>query len=341
VKAPVIPQRVNDAARSRLAFAAILIVSINVIGAIGIRWFEGFSWLDSFYTAVQTVTTVGYGDQAPTTSGGRVFAIVLMVSGAGTVLYALSALAQAVVQSEMVGGLGRRRRFKEMQKLNDHYIVCGAGRVGRRMIQNLQQQGLPHVIIENQESRIAEIATSPLSFIVTGDATSETQLIQAGVKKAKGLASCLPDDASNVYVVLTARGLNPSLHIVARAVEEQAEATLVRAGASRVVAPTIIGSQSMARALLKPAVADFMDSIVAETMDLVFEEIAIGSSGERVGKPIKDVPDLNDSSVILVAIRSASGELEFQPKKERLIRENDLLLVIGKAESVQRLTGNK
>ncbi len=269
-------QTLNAVARRRLVFVVFLVVLMILIGALGFRTFEGFSWLDSFYTSVQTVTTVGYGDLTPVTAAGRAFAIVLMISGAGTVLYALSVLAQAVVQSEMVEAFNRRRRIKEMDKLEGHYIVCGAGRVGRRIIRNLQQQGLQHVIIESSESRMGEIDTSPLSFLSIGDATSEAQLIQAGVKRARGLASCLPDDAANVYVVLTARGLNPDLHIVARAVEEQAEPTLIRAGASRVVAPTIIGSQSMARALLKPAVADFMDSIVAETMDLVFEEIAIG-----------------------------------------------------------------
>lgn len=336
--APTSLQNMNLVARRRLIFVVFLVVLINVIGSIGFRFFEGFTWLDSIYTSVQTVTTVGYGDLTPVTQAGRGFAIALMICGAGTVLYALSVIAQAVIQSEMVNAFSQRRRIKEMEKLDGHFIVCGAGRVGRRIIRNLQQQSLPHVIIESSESRMEEIEPSPFSFPSVGDATSEAQLMKAGVKRARGLASCLPDDAANVYVVLTARGLNPDLHIVARAVEEQAEPTLIRAGASRVVAPTIIGSQSMARALLKPAVADFMDSIVAETMDLVFEEIAIGPSYPFAGRPIREIPLLNDASVILVAIRTENGTLEFQPKKERIVHENDLLLVIGNAETVQRLT---
>ena len=329
----------NGIARRKLLFAAFLVVVMIVIGAVGFRVFEDFGWLDSLYTAAQTVTTVGYGDLTPVTKGGRIFAIVLMLTGAGTVLYALSVLAQAVIQSEMVEAFSRRRRVKEMEKLEGHYIVCGAGRVGRRIIRNLQDQGLPHVVIESSETKMGEI-DSPLSFLMIGDATSEENLIDAGVKRARGLASCLPDDAANVYVVLTARGLNPNLHIVARAVEEQAEATLIRAGASRVVAPTIIGSQSMARALLKPAVADFMDSIVAETMDLVFEEIAIGPGSFLIGKAVKDASLAEGANVIVVAIRSKGGELEFQPKSDRTILEGDLLIVIGKAESVQRLMHN-
>ena len=329
----------NGIARRKLLFAAFLVVVMIVIGAVGFRVFEDFGWLDSLYTAAQTVTTVGYGDLTPVTKAGRIFAIVLMLTGAGTVLYALSVLVQAVIQSEMVEAFSRRRRVKEMEKLEGHYIVCGAGRVGRRIIRNLQDQGLAHVVIESSETKMGEI-DSPLSFLMIGDATSEENLIDAGVKRARGLASCLPDDAANVYVVLTARGLNPNLHIVARAVEEQAEATLIRAGASRVVAPTIIGSQSMARALLKPAVADFMDSIVAETMDLVFEEIAIAPGSSFIGKAVKDASLAEGANVIVVAIRSKGGELEFQPKNDRAILEGDLLIVIGKAESVQRLMHN-
>lgn len=322
--------------RRRLAFALIIAGSIIVAGAVGFRLLEGFSWLDSFYTSVQTVTTVGFGDLTPISRGGRLFAIVLMITGAGTVLYSLSVLAQAVIQSEMVQSLDRRRKLKEMENLEGHYIVCGAGRVGRRILRNLERQQLPHVVIERDETKLIDIDQNVTNVII-GDATSEEDLTKAGVTRAGGLASCLPDDAANVYVVLTARGLNPDLHIVARAVEEQAEPTLIRAGASRVVAPTIIGSQSMARALLKPAIADFMDSIVAESLDLVFDEVAIGTRSSYVDKLLKETDIMRELSLIVVAMRRKDGELSFQPNGDTLIQEGDLLIVIGKAESVQRL----
>lgn len=322
--------------RRKLAFAILIVASIIVAGAAGFRYFEGFSWLDSFYTSVQTVTTVGFGDLTPASPGGRLFAIFLMITGAGTVLYSLSVLAQAVIQSEMVQSLDRRRKLKEMEKLEGHFIVCGAGRVGRRILRNLEKQQLPHVVIEQDETKLRDLDPEVANVII-GDATSEETLTKAGVKRARGLASCLPDDAANVYVVLTARGINPDLHIVARAVEEQAEPTLIRAGASRVVAPTIIGSQSMARALLKPAIADFMDSIVAESLDLAFDEVAIGSRSSYVGKFLKDSEITRELSLIVVAIRRKDGELEYQPNGDTLIQEGDLLIVIGKAESVQRM----
>ncbi len=322
--------------RRRLIFASIIVIAMIVLGAVGFRYFEQFTWIESIYTSTQTVTTVGYGDFAPRTTAGRLFAIVLMLTGVGTVLYALTVLAQSVVQSEIVELFDQRRKIKEMGKLEGHFIVCGAGRVGRRIIRNLQHQKLPHVIIEADEKKLSELERDGSHFIV-GDATSEENLIEAGVKNARGLATCLADDAANVYVVLTARGLNRDLHIVARAVEEQAEPTLIRAGASRVVAPTIIGGQSMARALLKPAIADFMESIVAETLDLVFEEIAIDAASPYAGKYLKDTNLSSELSVIIVAIRGKDGELAFQPKGDTFISDGDLLIVIGKAESVQHL----
>ncbi len=326
----------DNMTRRRLVQTLVIVAFMIVVGAIGFHQFEGLSWLDSFYTSTQTVTTVGYGDVTPQTSTGRFFAIILMLTGVGTVLYALTVLAQSVIQSGILEAIGQRRRSKEMQNLKGHYIVCGAGRVGRRIIRNLQLQKLDHVIIETDEKKLVDLELDR-SRTVVGDATNEEILIRAGVKTAHGLASCLPDDAANVYVVLTARGLNEGLHIVARAVEEQAEPTLIRAGANRVVAPTIIGSQSMARALLKPAIADFMDSITAESLDLVFEEVAIGSGSPYAGRALRDTDLLSNLRLIVVAIRRKDGELSFQPHADTMINEGDLLILIGNAESVQRL----
>ena len=307
-----------------------------IFGTICFRFLEGWTWLESIYMSTETVTTVGYGDFPPKTDGGRIFAIFFMLLGGGTVLFAITTLIQSVIQSEIIEALDFRRKAKEMDKLQNHYIVCGAGRVGRRIIRNLQKEKLPFVVIERDEKKVAEFEEENLPILLV-DATLEENLIQAGVKRAKGLASCLPDDAANVYVVLTARGLNENMHIVARAVEEQAEPKLLRAGANRVVAPTIIGGLSMARALLKPAIADFMDSIVAETLDLVFEEIAIDSHSAYIGKKLRETNFSKELSLIVIAIRSKSGELYFHPTGESVIEEGDMLIVVGKADSVQKL----
>jgi len=322
--------------RRRLGFATLAILSMITFGSLGFHFLEKLSLLDSVYTATQTVTTVGYGDFTPRTRAGKVFAVFFMLSGVGTVLYALTVLAQAIIHSEIIETMDFRRKTREIDKLENHFIVCGAGRVGRRIIRNLQKQNLPFILIEKDEKKISEFEEDGAHILIE-DATLEENLLRAGVRRAKGLATCLADDADNVYVVLTARDLNENLHIVARAVEEQAEPKLIRAGANRVVAPTIIGSQSMARALLKPAIADFMDSIVAETLDLVFEEIAIKNASPYVDKQLRETNISSQLNLLIVAIRRKGGEMIFQPSADELIREGDLLIVIGKAEAMQKL----
>lgn len=323
--------------RRRLEYASLAILGTIIVGATGFYIFEDLSFVESFYIATQTVTTVGYGDLPPKSVQGRIFTIFFMLLGGGTVLYALTALAQAVIQAEIFEALGINQKKREMDKLRDHYIVCGAGRVGRRIIRNLQKQNLPFVIIERDANRTAEFEDDAIVHVLNADATLEENLIQAGVKRAKGLAACLPDDAANVYVVLTARDLSKTLHIVARAVEEQAEPKLVRAGANRVVAPTIIGSQSMARALLKPTIADFMDSIVAETFDLVFEEITVRKHSGYVDKELRETNISTELNLLIVAIRRRSGEMILQPHASEKICEGDMLIAIGRAEQMEKL----
>jgi voltage-gated potassium channel len=325
----------SKSTKRRLIYATLAIFFMISVGMTGFRYLENLSWLDSIYLATETITTVGYGDITPKTLAGKIFTIFFMLLGVGTGLYALTVLAQAIIQSEIIEALGLRQKNKEMDKIKDHYIVCGAGRVGRRIIRNLQKENLPFVIIEREQNRLVEFEENGES-IIHGDATLEENLFRAGVHRAKGLATCLADDAANVYVVLTARDMNRELHIVARAVEEQAEPKLIRAGANRVVAPTIIGSQSMARALLKPTIADFMDSIVAETFDLVFEEVAVKPDSDYVNKELKQTNISTDLNLLIVAIRRSSGDMILQPSAETRIHEGDLLIAIGRAEQMEK-----
>ncbi len=322
--------------RRRLVFAATAVAFMVTLGAVGIRLLENLTWIDSFYFAVETVTTVGYGNISPQTEIGKLFTTVYMLISVGIVLYGLTVLAQAVLQSEVIEAINLRKKGREMEKLKDHYIVCGAGRVGRRIVMALIKEKIEFVLIERDDKKVEQFADNGIHILIA-DATSEKTLIKAGVERAHGLATCLADDASNVYVVLTARGLSEDLHIVARAAEEQAEPKLIRAGANRVIAPTIIGGQGMARALLKPAIADFMDSIVAENLDLVFEEVAIRRNSSYVGVQLQDTNISSELNLLVVAIRRKSGEMIFQPSAETIINEGDLLIVIGNAEQMQKL----
>lgn len=323
--------------KRKLVYATLAITTTILIGTFGFHYLENLSFRESIYLSTATVTTVGYGDIVPKTPNGQAFTTVFMVAGVGTVLYALSVMAQAFIQSEVIGALGIRRRTKEMENLEDHYIVCGAGRVGKRIIVSLRKENTPFVVIERDEDKLANLEFSGKEFALVADATLDKNLRAAGVQKAKGLVTCLADDAANVYVVLTARNLNQNLHIVSRAVEEQAEPKLIQAGANRVVSPLIIGSMSMSRALLKPAIADFMETIVAEHLDLVFEEIIIGNRSPYVGKMLKDTNISNELNLLIVAIRQNDGLMTFNPLATTRILNGDLLIVVGNAENMQKL----
>jgi voltage-gated potassium channel len=322
--------------RARLVYSLAALLGVAVFGTVGFHFIEGWSLLDSLYMTVMTVTTVGYGPPEPLTNAGRGFAIVFMIVGVGTAGYLLSTAVQALVRSEILAAYGERRRQREMSKLRDHYIICGAGRVGRRIVHEMLKAGVSFVVIESNAVLAADLGL-PDTQVLVRDATLDETLVEAGIERAHGLAACLPDDADNLYVVLTARTLNPKLHIVARAVEELAEPKLVRAGANRVIAPTIIGSHRMAQALLKPAVADFVDSIIAEDLDLAFEQVEIAHGSPLAGRKLKDTTIRSALDIVVAAIRRAGGEMIFNPSGDTQILEGDMLIGIGRAESLAEL----
>jgi voltage-gated potassium channel len=319
--------------RASLAYSLAALAGVAALGTIGFTLIEGWSLLDSLYMTVMTVTTVGYGPPLPLSPAGRNFAIFFMVLGVGTAGYLLSTAVQSLVRSEILAAYGERRRQREMSKLRDHYIICGAGRVGRRIVREMRRAGVSFVVVESNALLAAELGL-PDTQVLIRDATLDETLIEAGVERAQGLAACLPDDAANLYVVLTARNLNARLRIVARAVEESAEPKLVRAGANRVIAPTIIGSHRMAQALLKPAVADFMDSITAETLDLAFEQVEVAQGSPLERRKLKDTTIRSELDIVVAAIRRAGGEMIFNPSGDTQIRAGDLLIGIGRAESL-------
>lgn len=334
---PQRPPRLLSRVRFRVRYALIALIVVIALGTLGFCVIEGWSLIDSLFMTVTTVTTVGYGEVHPLSQSGRIFAIILMLVGVGTVAYALSSTVQSIVQWEVISAVGERRRVREMSKLQNHVIICGAGRVGSRIIRQMQREKCPFVAIEQDPAKAAALIAENKHVLVS-DATLEDSLRAAGVDRARALAACLPDDADNLYVVLTARDLNPGLHIVARAVEEQAEPKLIRAGANRVVSPTIIGSRRMAEALTRPAVADFMDSITAENLDLGFEEVELRPGSAYAGRELKNTNIRSELDVVIVAIRRRDGHMLFNPTGDAVMEAGDLLIAIGRAEALMELT---
>ena len=320
--------------RVRIRVVLLAVFAVIVLGTVVFHLLEGWSILDSLYVTAQTVTTVGFGDLTPRTPYGRAFAAIFMMMSVGVVLYALTTTVQTIVHSELFATYGRSRK---MSKLRDHFIICGAGRVGSHLIRALRAVDATFVVIETDSAKV-EALTDLNIPVLPRDATLEESLREAGVEHARGLATCLPDDADNVYVVLTARDLNPNIHIVARAAEEQAENKLIRAGANRVVAPTIIGGHRMAMALTKPAVGDFLDSITANHLELGFEQLEVDAVSSLVGRKLSETVIRSELNIVIVSIRRNDGEIIFNPGGETRIEGGDMLIAIGNAESLRRLS---
>jgi len=319
--------------RARVRIVLVAVLAVIAFGTVAFHLLEGWSILDSLYVTVQTLTTVGFGDLTPRTTLGRTFATLFMMAGVGVVLYALTSTVQTIVHSELFARYGHSRK---MSKLRNHFIICGAGRVGSHLIRSLRTVEDIFVVIESDQKR-AEALMDAGMIVLFRDATLEESLIEAGVEHARGLATCLPDDADNVYVVLTARDLNPGIHIVARAAAEQAESKLIRAGANRVVAPTIIGGHRMAMALTKPAVGDFLDSVTANHLELGFEQLEVDAVSSLVHRKLSETVIRSELNIVVVSIRRNNGEIIFNPSGETRIESGDMLIAIGNAESLARL----
>lgn len=319
--------------RARIRIVLMAVLAAIGLGTIVFHLLEGWSILDSLYVTAQTVTTVGFGDIAPRTAAGRAFATVFMIVGVGVVLYALTSTVQSIVHSELFARYGHSRK---MSKLRDHFIICGAGRVGSHLIRSLRAVDGIFLVIESDQRKCEALMDMDIPVLIR-DATLEESLLEAGVEHARGLASCLPDDADNVYVVLTARDLNPNIHIVARAAEEQAESKLIRAGANRVVAPTIIGGHRMAMALTKPAVGDFLDSVTANALELGFEQLEVDPVSSLVDRKLSESVIRSELNIVIVSIRRSNGEIIFNPSGETKIEGGDMLIAIGNEESLARL----
>ena len=320
--------------RARMRLILLAVLGVITLGTVVFHLLEGWSILDSLYVTAQTLTTVGFGDLAPATKAGRLFAIVFMLAGVGVVLYALTTTVQSIVHSELFSTYGRSRKMSNMR---DHFIICGAGRVGSHLVRNLTSTNETFLVIETDSAKVEALSDLGIP-VLARDATLEESLREAGVEYARGLAACLPDDADNVYVVLTARDLNPDIHIVARAAEEQAESKLIRAGANRVVAPTIIGGHRMAMALTKPAVGDFIDSVTANDLELGFEQLEVEHVSSLVGRKLSETVIRSELNIVIVSIRRSDGKVLFNPSGEARIQGGDMLIAIGHPESLAKLT---
>jgi voltage-gated potassium channel len=312
------------------------LLAILVLGSLGFVWLEGWSFYDSLYMTVTTLTTVGYGEVHPLSPLGKAYNMVLILAGMGFLIYIVTSLARVVVEGEIAEALGKRKLLKRIKKLSGHYIICGFGRIGEIIARQLRERGVPLVIVENNPDLLSRLDESGYYF-VTGDATKEEVLLEAGIEKARGLVSVVHSDASNVYIVLTARSLNPKLFIVARGEEPGSRQKLLRAGADKVESPYEMGGRKMAHTILRPTVTTFMDLAMHEGVEWSMEEIAVGTTSPMIGLPLKDSGIRQKYELIMVAIKRADGEMLFNPTPEMPILAGDTLILLGMRKNLEAL----
>lgn len=324
-----------DNFRKKLILSIALIVTIILCGTLGYSFLEGWDFFDSFYMTIITLTTVGFGEVHPLSRIGRLFTVVLIIGGVGTVFYVLSTGAKFMLEGELQEIFGRKRLEKKIKELRDHFIVCGYGRMGRIICRELREKKVPFVIIEKIPEKVLN---GQDLLLVDGDATKDEILKGVGIAKAKGLISVLSTDAENLYVVLSARGLNPNLMIVARAGDEGSEQKLIRAGADRVVSPYYIGGLHIAHTVLKPAVVDFIEfATKSGNIDLQMEEISIRDNSGLVGMTLDECGIGRDLGIIVVAIKQGSGEMRFNPTYKTAVQAGDTLIALGEISKLKIL----
>ena len=313
-----------------------LIFIVIAFGTAGYQLIEGWNFLDALYMTIITLTTVGYREVHELSSRGMIFTIVLLMVGVGTFLYALSAGAKIILEGELQELFGRKRLEKKIKELKGHYIVCGYGRMGKIICRELKAKNVPFVAIERNGDFLNNRSDELLG--ISGDATNDDTLMEAGIERAKGLISVLPNDALNLYVVLSARELNPNLHIVARAGEEGSENKLLRAGADKVVSPYHIGGLRIAHTILRPAVVDFIEfATKTGNIELQMEEVTIPEGSRMENQSLDQCGIGRELGIIIVGIKRHTGEMRFNPTSRSTIKAGDTLIALGEISKLKVL----
>lgn len=321
--------------QKRLRRGLIILGSIIAAGTIGYMLIEGWSFGEAIYMTIITVSTVGYGEVHPLTSGGRIFSIFLIAGGVTGALFVLSAFIEYIVEGRLPTTLRRRQMKGKIAKLKDHFILCGYGRVGEEIARTFSEEGVPFVIIDSRPDNAA-MAEEHGYLCLRGDATSDKLLTEAGIERARGLVAAVGSDIDNTYITLSARGIRPDLFIEARASSKEAGTKLKRAGADRVVSPSSIGARRMAMLALRPAVVDFIDTVTYRRgRELLMENIVVKSNSPLASLTIEAIHQRVKTTIL--AISKKSGKLLANPPSDTTIEAGDRLIIMGTPKELTAL----
>lgn len=321
---------------ARLRLALLILALVLSSGTVGYMAIEGWGLLDAFFMTIITLSTVGYGEVHIMSPAGKILSIMVIVSGVGAAGYAVTTAGRIMLEERIRVVLGRRS-MKAIQRLKNHYIICGYGRMGRIICEELTERGIPFVVLENNDQILDELERLDYAFL-KADATNDEELVAAGIERASGLVSVVTDDTQNVFIVLTARGLNPKLNIVARSAAEESIKKLVRAGANKVISPYYLGGHRIAQAIIRPTVLDFLENIVQnKEMDLRLEERHVSQRSSLVGKTLATSGLRKDYNIIILAIKSVTGTMLFNPPFDTEIKAGDTMVILGSTSDLSNL----
>ncbi len=323
--------------RPPLLTAGAALATLIGVGVVGYMSITGMGFIDALYMTVTTLSTVGFREVVPLGPGGQIFTMALIVSGVGIVFHSATLVARDLIEGELRRGFGRRKVQRQIAQMRQHIIVCGFGRMGRIVCKELAAKPAPFVVID-RDGETLRLAEADGYLCVEGDASEDAVLQAAGIAAAQGLVAALSTDADNVYVVLSARELNPTLRIVARAEDERSERKLLHAGATRVVSPYVIGGHRMAHALLRPAVLDVIDLAThSRSLELQIEEVEVAAGSFCDGVTLQASGLRDQLGLIVIAIRVGGGETEFNPTAGRTIAAGDRLVLMGQTTDLREI----
>lgn len=320
----------------RLVKIAMIPAGLLVFGTVGLTLVEDWPVFDAFYMTVITLTTVGFSEVHPLSNGGRAFTMVLALGGVFVVFYATAEVLRAFATGELQRLWGKRIMEKRLNALENHVIVCGYGRVGQLVAQEFAQAEVPFVVVDQDENALRDLAGAG-AVGLPGDATSDEVLRLAGIQRARALVAVLSSDADNLFVTMSARLLNETLPIVARAVEETAVSKLERAGATRVISPYHLGGVRVAQAVLRPAVLDFIEVATRRGhLELQIEEVRLGQGSLFAGKTVDETRLHEELGIIVVAVHRTDGQTLYNPRRDISLGAGDTIVMLGPREKLDQ-----